>query len=164
MPVLDPPVAPPVVSGFNRVVIQQKLIDSLGENIKSNPLRKEYERKVAELSSYAERIQPNMTQDELRNLATEANQARRQLGLEYKDLTPGPLKEFIYEFVLDRYGDALGPTGDYLIKNGRSYTDIIKSAVRPNPDVDTLLGNFGEWLSKQPASYLQRYQGSVGRG
>ncbi len=161
---LDPPVAPPVVSGFNRVVIQQKLIDSLGENIKSNPLRKEYERKVAELSSYAERIQPNMTQDELRNLATEANQARRQLGLEYKDLTPGPLKEFIYEFVLDRYGDALGPTGDYLIKNGRSYTDIIKSAVRPNPDVDTLLGNFGEWLSKQPASYLQRYQGSVGRG
>ncbi|MFJ2464093.1 hemagglutinin repeat-containing protein [Pseudomonas sp. NPDC087615] len=164
VPVLDPPVAPPVVTGFNRVVIQQKLIDSLGESIKSNPLRKEYERKVAELSSYAERIQPNMTQDELRNLATEANQARRQLGVEYKDLSPGPLKDFIYEVNLDRCGDALGPTVEYLIKNGRSYSDIIKSAARPNPDIDTLLGNFGEWLSKKPDSYLQRYEGSVGRG
>jgi hypothetical protein len=104
-----------------------------------------------------------MTQDELRSLATEANQARRQLGVEYKDLTPGPMKDYIYEINLERYNDPLGPTVEYLINLGRTYTDIIKSAGRSNPDVDALLGKFGEWLKKQPDSYIKRYEHLVAR-
>ena len=142
---------------FDRANVQQKLIDSLGSNVKTNPLRQEYEQKVADNSSYAERIKPGMTQDELRALAMDANSARRQLGVEYKDITPGPLRDYIYEVNLARYNDPLGPTVDYLVNNGRTYTDIIQSAARPNPDVDTLLGKFGEWLQKQPESYVKQY-------
>jgi len=82
-----------------------------------------------------------MTHDELRALAEDANQARRQLGVEYKNLTPKPLRDFIYEVNQSRYGDPLGPDVDYLVDQGHTYTDIIQSAARPNPDVDTLLGN-----------------------
>lgn len=151
------------VAQFDRAKVQQQLIDRLGSNLKTNPLRQEYEQKVAALSSYADRIRPNMTQDELRDLAEEANQARRQLGIEYKDLTPGPLRDFIYDVNQSRYGDPLGPTVDYLVDQGRTYTDIIKSAARPNPDVDTLLSKFGDWLQQKPDSYIQKYAPLIGQ-
>jgi uncharacterized Zn-binding protein involved in type VI secretion len=140
-----------------RASAEQWLTDSLGSNIKANPLRQEYEQKVSKLSSYIGRIRPGMSQTELRDLASEANQARRQLGVQYKNLTPEPLRDFIYQINQDRYGDPLGPNVDYLVKQGRTYTDIIKSASRPNPDVDTLLGKFGEWLKQQPDSYIQKH-------
>jgi len=69
----------------------------------------------------------------------------------------------IYEVNKIRYNDPLGPTVDYLVNNGRTYTDIIQSAARPNPDVDTLLGKFGEWLQKQPDSYVQQNMHLIGR-
>jgi hypothetical protein len=138
---LDICVATNSAVAFDRTSVEQQLIGSLGSNIKSNPLRLEYEQKVAAISLYADRIQPDMTHDELRALAEDANQARRQLGVEYKNLTPKPLRDFIYEVNQSRYGDPLGPDVDYLVDQGHTYTDIIQSAARPNPDVDTLLGN-----------------------
>ena len=155
--------APSSAVAFDRAFVEQQLIDSLGSNIKSNPLRQEYEQKVADLSSYAERIQPDMTQDQLRALAEGANQARRQLGVEYKNLTPEPLRDFIYEVNQNRYGDPLGPDVDYLVNQGRTYTDIIQSAARPNPDVDVLLGKFGNWLKQQPDSYIQQHMHLIGQ-
>ena len=148
---------------FNRATAEQQLIDSLGSDVKANPLRQDYEQKVSDLSSYADKIEPGMTQDELRSLATDANEARRQLGVEFKDLTPGPLRDYIYELNQNRYGDPLGPTVDYLVNSGRTYTDIIQSAARPNPDVNALLGKFGEWLQKQPDSYIQEQMKLLGR-
>ena len=55
---------------------------------------------------------------------------RRLLGEEFKALTPpGKLAE-IYERNLARYGDKLGPTVEWLQARGKSWEDIIESAVR----------------------------------
>lgn len=104
-----------------------------------------------------------MSQDDLRALAEEANQARRQLGIEYKNVTPEPLRDFVYEVNRDRYGDPLGPNVDWFVNNGRTYTDIIQAAARPNPDVDALLGKFGDWLKQQPDSYIQQHMHLIGQ-
>lgn len=148
---------------FDREAAVEEMVGTLGNNIKNNPLRQEYEQKVAGLSSYAQRIRPDMNMDELHDLAVEANQARRQLGVQYKNLTPEPLRDYIYEVNKTRYGDPLGPDVDYLVNQGRTYTDIIKSASRPNPDVNGLLGKFGEWLGKQPDSYIQKHLPLIGQ-
>jgi len=75
---------------------------------------------------------------------------RRDLVIKYKDLTPQPLRDYIYEVNLERYGDKLGPTYEYL-KEVQLKTDaqIIESAARPNTNVDKLLGGFEEWLRAQ---------------
>jgi hypothetical protein len=39
---------------------------------------------------------------------------RRDLGVQYKDLTPAPELEVIYARNLKTYGDKLGPTIDWL--------------------------------------------------
>ncbi|MCP3872105.1 MAG: cell wall-binding protein [Desulfobacteraceae bacterium] len=80
-------------------------------------------------------------------IAKQLHQARRDLGVRYKNLTPKELKEYIYEVNEGRCGDKLGPTFDYLrnVKK-KSYAEIIESAQRPNPDVDKLLGGFKKWL------------------
>lgn len=36
------------------------------------------------------------------------HKARRNLGVKYKDATPQPLRDYIYEVNIDRYGDPLG--------------------------------------------------------
>ena len=84
-------------------------------------------------------------------VARALNQARRDLGIKYKDMTPQPLRDYIYELNMERYGgDKLGPTFEYLkdVKK-RSDMDIIKSSSRPNMNVDELLEGFEEWLWRQ---------------
>lgn len=142
-----------------RARLEADLVENLTADIKNNPLRAEYEDKVAELKKYSDQIKPNMTDAELKQLAEEAHAARRNLGIEYKNLTPEPLRDFIYEVNKSRYGDPLGPTIDHLVKTGKSYEDIIRSAARPNPDVNKLLGKFSEWLSKQDDSYIIKHGG-----
>jgi hypothetical protein len=56
---------------------------------------------------------------------------RRQLGVEYKDLTPPDILEGIYQRNLKTYGDKLGPSIEQLIKDGKSWQDIIESSSRP---------------------------------
>jgi hypothetical protein len=48
--------------------------------------------------------------------------------------------------------------GPWELEKGKTYTDIIQSASRPNPDVDKLLGGFGDWLNRQPTEYLQKHK------
>jgi hypothetical protein len=152
-----------VPPAFDRASARQAIVDGIGSNIRNNPLRQEYEGKVAALSSHADKIKPDMSIDELADLARQANQARRDLGVQYKDLTPAPLLDYIKEVNQARYGDPLGPTVDTLVNNGRTYTDIIKSAARPNPDIDKLLGGFGDWLSKKPDDYLKQCLPLIGK-
>jgi len=55
---------------------------------------------------------------------------RRALGVKYKALTPpGKLAE-IYERNIKKYGDKLGPTVDWLRKQGKSWEEIIESSSR----------------------------------
>jgi hypothetical protein len=148
---------------FDRAKAESLLVERIGTNIKKNPLRVEYEQKVSALSIYADRIRPDMTTAELRDLAYEANEARRQLGIQYKNVTPEPLKDFIYEVNVTRYHDPLGPTVEYFVKKrGLDYEDIIRSASRPNPDIDVFLGKFGEWLKERPDSYVRRHADLIG--
>ena len=83
-------------------------------------------------------------------MARTLNQARRDLGIKYKDMTPQSLRDYIYEINMGRYaGDKLGPTYEYLKRNGKSDMDIINSSSRPNIDIDKLLSGFEEWLRRQ---------------
>ncbi|GAB57141.1 hypothetical protein RNAN_0104 [Rheinheimera nanhaiensis E407-8] len=159
-PVFHEPASTATEAITDRSKLENNILLSVGENFKKSPLRQEYEQEVAALSKYSEAIKPNSSLDELEKLANEANEARRQLGVKYKNATPEPLRDFIYEVNRARYdGDPLGPTVDYLVNvKDKSYTDIIRSASRPNPDVDKLLAGFADWLKKQPPEYLIKHQ------
>lgn len=155
------PLTTSTVATFDRPSVEQHLIATLGSKIKQHPLRQEYEQRVTALSSYADQITPDMPLDQLKALAQQAHQARRDLGVQYKHLTPEPLRDYIYAINQQRYGDPLGPTFDYLLQQGRTYTDIIQSSARPNPNVDQLLGKFGEWLQQQPDDYVKNAQAQL---
>ena len=151
---------------------QQDIVDKMGKDLKGNPLRKDYEDEVSALSRYKDRISPDMTNAELEKLAKEASQARRDLGVKYKDVTPSPLKDYIYDVNKARYDDPLGPTLDWFkrennlkgidkLTDRQLYEKIIGGASRPNPDVDKLLGGFNDWLSKKPDSFIMKFGGGV---
>ena len=80
-------------------------------------------------------------------VARTLNQARRDLGIKYKNATPQPLRDYIYEVNMRRYGDKLGPTYDWLVsERGATNMEIINSSSRPNANIDKLLSGFEEWL------------------
>jgi hypothetical protein len=64
-------------------------------------------------------------------VARQLHQMRRDLGVQYKDLTPAPELEVIYARNLKTYGDKLGPTIDWLRAKGKSWEQIIESSSRP---------------------------------
>jgi hypothetical protein len=123
----------------------EKISAEFGSAIKSNPLRQEYENAVQGLSELSKKLKADGLSDEA--IARQLHEARRDLGMKYKDLSPQLLKEYIYDVNIGRYQDPLGPTIDYLVKvKGKTWADIIDSATRPNPDVNSLLGGFKNWL------------------
>jgi hypothetical protein len=62
-------------------------------------------------------------------------QTRRDLGVKYKDLSAGLLKEYIYEVNKGRYnGDPLGGSFKFFMeKYNGNYQKIIEGSMRPNP-------------------------------
>ncbi len=136
-------------------------------NLKESPLRAEYEGKVADLKKVADdMVSAGKSPEEI---ARALHQARRELGMQYKDLTPGPLRKYIYEVNLQRYGDELGPSFDFLVKKYEKdllegtikdrkaiFDKIIGASSRPNENVDKLLQNFGDWLKKQDPAYIEK--------
>jgi RHS repeat-associated protein len=64
-------------------------------------------------------------------IARKVHQMRRDIGLKYKNLSNPDLLEKIYKRNIDKYGDKLGPTIEFLIEKGKSWDDIIESAIRP---------------------------------
>lgn len=63
-------------------------------------------------------------------IARYAHHARNTLKLKYRALTPPEQLALIDTRNLERYGDTLGPTFDYLLNRGRSHEQIIESATR----------------------------------
>ena len=135
------------------------IVDNVGTEFRNSPLREEYEQRVAELSKYSDQLEEDLSLEEKKELAEKANQERRQLGVEYKDATPEPLRDFIYEVNRERYdGDPLGPDVEFLVeRKGKTYSDIVHSASRPNPNVDKLLAGFRDWLAGLPEDRLNQY-------
>lgn len=64
------------------------------------------------------------------DIARWAHGARRDIGVKYKNLTPSAKLEEIYTRNLNKYGDKLGPTVEWLREKGKSWEDIITSASR----------------------------------
>lgn len=110
-------------------------------------MRQAYENEVAGLKSYGEELLASGMSEEV---ARTLNQARRDLGIKYKDMTPQPLRDYIYEINIGRYGDKLGPTYEWLVsEKGATNMEIINSSSRPNTNIDKLLSGFEEWLRRQ---------------
>ena len=55
---------------------------------------------------------------------------RREIGVEYKKLTPPEMQEIIRQRNLQRYSDPLGPTIEYFREQNKSWQEIIDSASR----------------------------------
>lgn len=117
-----------------------------GDGFKNNPLRQVYEKEVSELAKLGDDLlsQGKSTEE----VAQILNQARRDLGIKYKDMTPQPLRDYIYEINQQRYGDPLGPTYDALLKK-KTFEQIIESSSKYNPNIDVLLSGFEQWLRGQ---------------
>ena len=133
---------------YSETEIRNIIYNLKGNGFKNNPLRQAYENEVENLKAYGDELLASGMSEE--QVARTLNQARRNLGIKYKNATPQPLRDYIYEVNMRRYGDKLGPTYDYLIKVKRkSNMDIIKSSSTPNSNIDNLLLGFEEWLRRQ---------------
>lgn len=91
-------------------------------------LRAAYEAEVKGLSSLADKMKAGGSSSE--EIARHMHGLRRELGARYKSLTPDELLQTIYKRNIEKYGDKLGPTIDYLRQRGKSWEDIINSAIR----------------------------------
>ena len=66
-------------------------------------------------------------------IARAVHAERRRLSAAFKELTPEPLRSRIRSRTLAIYGDSTGPTIEILRARGKSWDDIIESAIRPGP-------------------------------
>jgi uncharacterized protein RhaS with RHS repeats len=90
--------------------------------------RAAYRYEVRHLGKQAEALRKAGKSPE--EIARTLHAARRELGVKYKNLTPSDLRQRIYQRNLERYGDELGPSVDWLRQQGRTWEQIIRSAAR----------------------------------
>jgi hypothetical protein len=134
-----------------------KISEKIGGDIKNHPMRMAYEAEVAGLKEEAEMMAKAGATDEA--IARKMWERRREIGVKYKNVTPEPLRDYIYEVNIGRYGDPLGPSFESLVKSGEKkmidpYKMIIDSSSRPNGDVNALLSKFEDWLTTKDPSYV----------
>lgn len=134
--------------GMDEKEFQAEMELLLRDGLKDNPLRKEYEAKVAELETLAAELTHEGVDE--KTIARTLHAKRRELGAQYKHAAPPLLCEYIYYATAKKYGDPLGPSFEYLCKK-KTYAEIIASASRPIADLDKRLTveGFKEWFEKQ---------------
>lgn len=66
-------------------------------------------------------------------IARAVHAERRRLAARFKEQTPEPVRSQIAQRTLTVYGDAIGPTIEWLRARGKSWDGIIDSATRPGP-------------------------------
>jgi hypothetical protein len=93
------------------------------------PLRLEYEAQVMALRSRADAMRRDGSSPEA--IARAMHAARRQLCQVFKEQTPEPQRTRIFERTRAVYGDPLGPSVEFLRRQGKSWEHIIASASRP---------------------------------
>jgi hypothetical protein len=70
-------------------------------------------------------------------------QARRDIGEEYKNMTLPEKLSVIYERNIEKYGDKMGPTIDWFRSKGYSWEKIIEGAMRDGgKDLDFMVRQF----------------------
>jgi hypothetical protein len=93
------------------------------------PLRQQYVDDVRLLEDVSVNMQAaGMTPEAT---ARALSQMRRDLGEQYKNLTPPDKLQEIYDRNLEKYQDPLGPTVDFLRGQGKSWQQIIDKASQP---------------------------------
>jgi hypothetical protein len=102
-------------------------------------LRYRYEAAVLELRAQSTAIRSAGLSSE--TVARAMHAERRRLTAAFKALTPEPWRSRIDARTLAAYGDPVGPTIDTLRSQGKTWEDIIESAMRPGspPSFDGLL-------------------------
>ncbi|MCQ2527326.1 MAG: hypothetical protein MJ130_11220 [Lachnospiraceae bacterium] len=123
----------------------EKEIAQIAElGIKNNPLRLTYEREVRALSSLPEQLRAEGCSEE--QIARVMHNRRRELGRQFKEAAPSLFREYIYAATAAKYGDPLGPTFE-ILKEKKTYAQIIESASRPIDDLDNrlTLDGFLKW-------------------
>ena len=65
-------------------------------------------------------------------IAKTLHDERRTLGVKLKDVVPGNNITRIYTRNIEKYGDKLGPSVEWLRESGKSWDDIINSAISTN--------------------------------
>ena len=104
-------------------------LKALGPAAKELPaLRQGYVDAVGELKSAADSLKAAGADTEA--LARALHAERRAIGEEFKALTPADKLAEIYARNVQKYGDKLGPTIDWLRAKGKSWDQIIESATR----------------------------------
>lgn len=99
---------------------------SLDEDLRL--LRASYVREVNLLGSVRVILKKNGANEEA--IARTLHNMRRELGVKYKNLTPVENRNIIYARNIEKYGDKLGPTVDWLREQGHSWEEIAESATR----------------------------------
>lgn len=94
-----------------------------------NDLRSEYERKVAALAETATDMRRRGVEAE--TIARAVHAERIAIAKAFKDITPEPLRTRIFARTIAQYGDAAGPSIEWLRAAGKSWDNIIDSASRP---------------------------------
>lgn len=91
--------------------------------------RAEYETLVRGLAALAAELKGRNLNPEA--IARALHAARQELGMRFKAQTPEPLRRRIRERTICAYGNDVGPSIDFLRAQGKSWEQIIESAVRP---------------------------------
>ena len=118
-------------------------------------LRLQYEKEVKSLKDKGEKLRAQGKSPE--EIARQLHEDRRALGVKYKNLTPDKLREEIYAMNLEKYGDPLGPTVDYLRNvKGKSWDQIIESSA--NPGGWKRLCDFLSSKGYDPNTYFKRFE------
>ena len=122
-----------------RVIVQHSLStfehlpripDYLGNPTRTkDSLRLDYETHVKALTEKAEGLRQQGLAPEA--IARAMHAERRALGIEFKNRSTPEARQAIYNRNLERYGDKLGPTIEFLLNEGKDWEDIIESAARP---------------------------------
>ncbi len=95
-----------------------------------NPaLRRIYVNKVKGLTAEAQKMRE--TGKDAETIARTLHGKRRQLGIEYKDLTPPDMLKKVFDRNMQKYNDPWGPSIEQLRSNGKTWEQIIESACRP---------------------------------
>lgn len=96
-------------------------------------LRAEYEQAVRAIAHKVLAMRGGGTDAE--SIARFAHAERQRIALTYKDLTPEPLRSRIRGRTIGVYGQAVGPSIEYLRQAGKSWEQIADSASRPGPNI-----------------------------
>ncbi len=121
-------VGPALAGGLEFLTARFFSIEVLGAETGLPALRAAYVAEVNELSDIA--INSRVAGASAEDTARLVHSLRRELGEKYKALTPPDKLAEIYERNLERYGDRLGPTIEWLRAQGKSWEQIIESASR----------------------------------